>query len=77
MSEPENVKGSEFRRKVEALGKRRGVPVRVVAERGKGSHKTIYYGANYTTLQYEQHDLKPGTLHAMLKELGLTKLDLQ
>ena len=77
MSEPEEVKGSEFRRRVEALGRERGVPVRVVAERGKGSHKTIYFGARYTTLQYEQHDLKPGTLHVMLKDLGLTKGDLQ
>ena len=76
MSESEEVKGSEFRRRVESLGRQRGVPVRVVAERGKGSHKTIYYGAKYTTLQHEQHDLKPGTLHVMLKDLGLTKEDL-
>jgi len=71
------MKGSEFRRLVEALGKRRGVTVHVVAERGKGSHKTIYYGSRFTTLQYEQHDLKAGTLHAMLKDLGLTRADLQ
>jgi mRNA interferase HicA len=76
MSDDGPVKGSEFRRRIEALGKQRGVTVRVVAERGKGSHKTIYYGANYTTLQYEQHDLKSGTLHAMIKDLGLTKEDL-
>jgi mRNA interferase HicA len=77
MTDHRVMKGSEFRRLIEALGRRRGIAVRIVAERGKGSHKTIYYGAAHTTLQHEQHDLKPKTLHTMLSDLGLTKKDLQ
>jgi mRNA interferase HicA len=33
--------GNEFIRKVKALGKRRGIPVVLNANRGKGSHQTL------------------------------------
>ena len=38
------MKAAEFVRKVRNLGKRRNVEVRFLAQRGKGSHATLYYG---------------------------------
>ncbi|MHB1053180.1 MAG: hypothetical protein ACYCZT_08930 [Thiobacillus sp.] len=37
--------GSEFIRKVKALGKQRGLTVTLDASRGKGSHQTLYSAA--------------------------------
>jgi len=71
------VRGAEFIRKVKKVGRRRGVPVEFVAERGKGSHGTLYYGTRRTTVKHRQAELSPGLLHAMLAQLGLTLEDLQ
>lgn len=71
------VKGSEFIRKVGRLGRKQNVPVSFVPERGKGSHGTIYYGDRLTVVQDLKKELKTGTLHAMLRELGLNLSDLR
>ena len=68
------VKGSEFIRKVKKLGKARGVTVSWVAERGKGSHGTLCFGDSHTIVRNKSDELKTGTMHAMLDQLGL-KLD--
>jgi len=70
------VKGSEFIRKVKALGRRRGIVVEWRAERGKGSHGTLYVGARFTVVRSPKDELKTGTFHAMLKQLGITEQDL-
>ena len=70
------VKGSEFIRRIRRLGRRRGVPVAFVAERGKGSHGTLYYGDRLTIVRNPRDELKTGTLHAMLEQLGLNLTDL-
>ncbi len=54
----------------------RGVPVAFVAERGKGSHGTLYYGDRLTVVPSAHNELKTGTLHAMLQQLGLGLTDL-
>lgn len=76
MTEHENVTGAEFVRRVRRVGRRRGVDVDFVAERGKGSHGTLYFGDRRTTVRHRQAELKPGLLHAMLTQLGLTLGDL-
>ncbi|HVR98861.1 MAG TPA: type II toxin-antitoxin system HicA family toxin [Thermoanaerobaculia bacterium] len=45
-------------------------------ERGKGSHGTLYFGARFTMVRNLKEELKTGTLHAMLKQLGLSLQDL-
>ncbi|MBI3301738.1 MAG: type II toxin-antitoxin system HicA family toxin [Deltaproteobacteria bacterium] len=70
------MKGSEFIRKVKKLGRRRRVKVEFIAERGKGSHGTLYYGDKRTIVRNPKDELKTGTLHAMLEQLGLTLADL-
>jgi mRNA interferase HicA len=66
------MKGSEFIRKVRKLGRQREVRVAFVPERDKGSHGTLYYGDKLTIVRNPKDELKTGTLHAMLAQLGLT-----
>jgi mRNA interferase HicA len=70
------MKGAEFVRRVRRLGRRQGVDVTFDKERGKGSHGTLYYGDRLTVVRNLKDELKKGTLHAMLKQLGLTPDDL-
>lgn len=70
------MKGAELVRRVRRLGRRRGVPVTFRAERGKGSHGTLYFGSRFTIVRNLKDELKTGTLHATLKQLGLTLGDL-
>ncbi len=70
------MKGNELVRKVRRLGRRRGVKVVFVPERGKGSHVTLYYGDKLTIVRNPKDELKVGTLHAMLTQLGITLSDL-
>ena len=76
MSEIGIMTGNEFIRRVRRLGRKKGIPVEFVARRGKGSHGTLYYGARFTIVRNPKDDLKKGTLHAMLNQLGLTQRDL-
>ncbi len=71
------VTGAEFVRKVKKVGRRKGVSVQLIAERGKASHGTLCYGTRRTTVKHRQAELSPGLLHAMLAQLGLTLEDLQ
>jgi mRNA interferase HicA len=42
------VKGSEFLRKVQNIGRKTGTKVMFVPHRGKGSHGTLYFGDRRT-----------------------------
>jgi mRNA interferase HicA len=46
------------------------------AERGKGSHGTVRFGDRYTVMKDRRKEIRPGLLHAMLRQLGLTERDL-
>jgi len=63
--------GAEFIRLVRRLGRRRGIEVRFVAQRGKGSHGTLYYGSSKTIVKDRKKELCSGLLHDMLGNLGL------
>ncbi|GBE11121.1 hypothetical protein BMS3Bbin12_02281 [bacterium BMS3Bbin12] len=43
--------GSELVRRIERLGKARGISVRFVSHQGKGSHGRLYYGERFTTVK--------------------------
>jgi mRNA interferase HicA len=68
--------GDEFIRTVKQLGRKRGVAVQFVARRGKGSHGTLFYGSRFTIVRNPKDELKTGTFHAMLTQLGLSHKDL-
>lgn len=71
------VKAGEFIARIRKLGKARRVPVRFDRKRGKGSHGTLYYGGRKTTVKDRRAELSPGLRNAMLKQLGLTKRDIE
>lgn len=71
------MKGSEFIRLVEKLGKQRNLAVRYVPRRGKGSHGTLFFGRQFTIVRNPKDELKSGTLHGMLKQLGIKLSDIQ
>ena len=71
------MKGSEFLRKLKKLGKEKGIKVKLIEERGKGSHCTIEYGDCFNIIRNLKDELKSGTYNAMLKQLGISKNELR
>jgi len=70
------MKGSEFLRRLRHYARLHDERCQFVAERGKGSHGTIYLGNRKTVIANLKNELKSGTLHAMLKQLGIKESDL-
>ncbi len=68
--------GGDFIRRVEKLGRKRGIHVRFEARKGKGSHGRIYYGDRFTTVKDRRKEIGKGLLTAMLAQLGLSYKDL-
>ena len=68
--------GNEFIRKIKALGRQKGITVRLDASRGKGSHQTLYCGNAFTVVRNPKDELKTGTFHAMCAQLGIKAIDL-
>ncbi len=68
--------GNEFIRKLKKLGKKNGVPVKILSRRGKGSHETLFYGPRFTIIIDRKKELKTGSLFGMLDQLGLSLSDL-
>lgn len=59
------------------LGKRKKVPTKVLRQRGKGGHITLYYGQKFTIVSMATKDLGADILNAMLNQLGIKKGDLE
>lgn len=59
------------------LARKTGVPFRYDPRRGKGSHGRIYFGEHATTIPGIEKELRPGLLHSVLRDLGLTRTDLE
>ena len=68
--------GAEFVRAVRKLGRRRGVDVRLITRRGKGSHGTLYYGDHKTIVKDRNKELSRGLLADMLRQLRIDPRDL-
>ena len=77
MSDKENMRGSEFIRKIKKLGHKNNVPVKLISRRGKGSHSTLFYGKHFTIIRNPKDELKTGTMQAMLVQLGLSFEDFK
>ena len=71
------MRAGEFIRKIKAVGRARGVTVTLDKSYGKGSHATLRYGNAKTTVKDSKKEIGPGLLLAMLRQLGLTKDDLE
>lgn len=78
MATPEAMamKGSEFIHKVRRYAKARGLDFEWRPELGKGSHGVLILGGRRTVVRNLKDELKTGTLHAMLRQLGIAADDL-
>lgn len=74
--ETKAMKGSEFLRRVKVLSKRKAFVVQWNAERGSGSHGTLYLGSRFTIVKDLTKEIGPGLLSAMCKQLGIRKEEL-
>jgi len=70
------VKGAEFLRGIKAIAKRKKLAYRWSAERGAGSHGTVYLGDRVSVVKDLKKELGPGLLADLCKQLGIRKEDL-
>jgi len=70
------MRGGEFVKKVLKYARRHNVAVEWRPDRGKGSHGLLILGTRRTVVRNPKDELKTGTYHAMLKQLGLTEKDI-
>jgi mRNA interferase HicA len=77
LSDTRTVRGNEFVRRIQALGKERGVEVRWTAHRGKGSHGLLYYGVHMTTVRNLKDEVDKRAYHKMLRQLNLSERELE
>lgn len=71
------MRGNEFIRRVRKRAKAAGLTFEWRPDRGKGSHGLLILGDQRTVVRNPKDELKTGTYHAMLKQLGLTEQDLR
>jgi len=71
------MKGSEFLKRIQKLARKNAIACSWHPEKGKGSHGVLKYGDRRTVLRNLKDELKTGTRHAMLKQLGLKDEDLK
>ena len=62
-------------RRIQVLGRERGVEVHWIARRGKGSHGLLYYGSNMTTVRNLKDEIDKRAYYRMLKQLCLNEKD--
>lgn len=71
------MNGRKFIAKIRKLARRRGVEVRFVAHRGKGSHGTLYFGRAFAVVKNRKKEIGPGLLAKMLRDLGVDPKDFR
>ena len=76
MSDTPQVRGNEFIRRVKRHARVRGRRFEWRPDLGKGSHGILILGDRRTVVRNPKDELKTGTLHAMLKQLGLSREDI-
>lgn len=71
------MRGNEFIRRVQRYAKAHGLRFEWRPDLGKGSHGILILGDRRTVVRNPKDELKTGTLHAMLKQLGLLREDIE
>jgi len=69
------MNGDELLRILRKLAKARGVELD--AKPGRGDHVKVRFGDRATVLPGRKEELRTGTFHSVLKDLGLSKEDLK
>jgi mRNA interferase HicA len=71
------MRGNEFIRRIQKYAKAAGLSCEWRPDRGKGSHGLLILGDRRTVVRNPKDELKTGTYHAMLKQLGLSEQDIR
>jgi mRNA interferase HicA len=71
------VRGNELLKRLRRIARERGLQLKLVRERGKGSHATLYLGTRLTILKDRKKEIGPGLLLKLLRDLGLRKSDIE
>ena len=71
------MRGNEFIRMIQKYARANGIAIEWRPDRGKGSHGLLILGDRRTVVRSPKDELKTGTYHAMLKQLGLTEKDFR
>ena len=69
--------GTEFIRRIQRLGRTRGVEIRFESRVGKRSHGRLHYGDRFTTVKDRKKEISRPLLAAMLAQFGLSRKDVQ
>ncbi len=70
------MNGKELLRKIKKLAKEKGKHFEIFKAHGKGSHGTLKYGDNKTTIKDPKKEIGPGLLKKMLAQLNIDKDDI-
>lgn len=70
------MRGNEFIKKVQRYARDHDLSYEWHPDRGKGSHGVLVLGGRMTVVRDPRAELKTGTLHGMLRQLGLHLEDL-
>lgn len=71
------MKGAELVRRIQKLGKRSNVVIKIIKWRGKGSHRALYFGDRFAIIPKLKSELKTGAFHGILDQLGIKPNDLR
>ena len=63
------MNGNELLKRLRRLARARNLQLKLVRERVKGSHATLYLGARYTILKDRKKEIGPGLLLKLLPTL--------
>jgi len=58
---------------IRKLARKRGIHFELDTKKGKGSHYRVEFGTNWTTIQ---HDLNPGRIRRILRQLDIDPTDI-
>ena len=65
------MNGTQFIKRVRKWARPRRIQVRFVAERGRGSHGTLYVGDLKTTVKDRRKEIGKGLYIKMLADIGI------
>jgi hypothetical protein len=68
--------GHELLRKLRRLARQSDLLFLYEARHGKGGHGRVYLGDRFTTIPALTHEVSPGLMTKILRDLGLTRRDL-
>jgi mRNA interferase HicA len=71
-----DMTGHELLRRLRRLAKRQRLTILYEGRPGKGGHGRIYLGERFTTIPALTHEIAPGLLTKILRDLGLSRRDL-